>query len=124
MTAVNDKETAYTRGHGVAGGVRCTYPSCRFNSLGESPPYVVWDGVLDLDLFYTKVPPIVKLAMQEHFDRNQQANKYICWDYFFHPECAAEWGMHLISNAIKADPDVGRILTGRHSTKENSHAIR
>jgi hypothetical protein len=27
-----------------------------------------------------------------------------------HPECAAEWGMHLIQDALIADPSVGRKL--------------
>ena len=111
MTAVKDKESASIRGyHNVPGGVRCTYPNCRFNLIGESLPYVVWDGALDLKLLYTRVPPIVKLAMQEHLDSKQQANKCIYWNYFLHPECAAEWGMQLISDALKANPDVGLSL--------------
>jgi hypothetical protein len=97
----------------IEGGVRCTYPNCRSGKVVTGQAYVVWDGHLDLPLMFSRVAPVVKLAMQEHLHPHELKENYLYWPFILHAECAAEWGMQLISDALKANSQVGRVLSRR-----------
>jgi hypothetical protein len=97
----------------VEGGVDCAYPNCRSGKVHKEQAYVAWDGSLDLNLVFTRVAPVIKLAMQEHLHPHEVADKCLAWPFILHPECAAEWGMQLISDALKANSQVGRVLSHR-----------
>tara|TARA_R100001443_G_scaffold698_2_gene2805 strand:+ start:1376 stop:1762 length:387 start_codon:yes stop_codon:yes gene_type:complete len=96
------------------GGVDCAYPSCRKGKITGETPYVSWHGNLDLEHLYTTLPAVAKLVIQEHKDDFMQKHNRVTWLYLVHAECAAEWGMHLIKDAMKAEGNVGRVLTERH----------
>lgn len=97
----------------IEGGVRCTYPNCCSGKIVREQAYVVWDGALDLNLMFSRVAPVVKLAMQEHLQSYELKENYLYWPFILHAECAAEWGMQLISDALEANSQVGRVLSGR-----------
>jgi hypothetical protein len=96
-----------------AGGVDCAYPNCRKGKVTEETPYVSWHGSLDLEQLYTQFPAVVKLAIQENKDSYMEKYNQTAWLYLTHAECAAEWGMHMIKDAMKAEDDIGRKLTNR-----------
>ena len=98
------------------GGVDCAYPNCRKGKITGETPYVSWHGNLDLEHLYTTLPAVAKLAIQEHKDDFMQETNTITWLYLVHAECAAEWGMHLIKDAMGVEADIGRVLSERHSS--------
>jgi hypothetical protein len=102
------------------GGVDCAYPNCRKGKVTGETPYVQWSGALDLEQIYTVLPAVVKLALQEN--KSDYIKKYnqLPWHYLIHAECAAEWGMHMIKDAMKAEGNVGRILSNRKHTRERN----
>ena len=96
-----------------AGGVDCAYPNCRKGKVTGETPYVSWHGALDLEHLYTTLPAVVKLAIQENKDDYMEKYNRVTWLYLTHAECAAEWAMHMIKDAMKAKDDVGRKLSDR-----------
>lgn len=115
MSVVKPEETHFRGSYAssIEGGVRCTYPNCRSGKVVTGQAYVVWDGHLDLPLMFSRVAPVVKLAMQEHLHPHELKENYLYWPFILHAECAAEWGMQLISDALKANAEVGRVLSRR-----------
>jgi hypothetical protein len=91
----------------------CFYPNCGFrHAIEQGDAHVVWDAHLPLQTIYAMFPPVVKLAIQENTNhRKEYPNRMLT--VYFHPECAAEWGMQLIQDALKANYRVGRRLSNR-----------
>jgi len=94
-------------------GITCAYPNCRNGKVVKGQPYVIWDADIDLNFMLSRVEPVLKFAMQEHLHPFELQHKKLPWIHYMHAECSAEWGMQLISDALKANPQVGRVLTGR-----------
>ena len=111
----SSKEDAISMFEGFEAGGLCAYPSCRRGLVTAEAPYVRWEGDLYLPDLYKLFPPVVKLAIESSAAEGLTDYKRIRWPYFIHPECAAEWGMHLIRDALEADDKVGRKL--RHAKK-------
>jgi len=95
------------------GGVDCAYPNCRKGKVTGKTPYVSWHGALDLEQLYKTLPAVVKIAIQENKDKYMEKFNRVTWLYLTHAECAAEWGMHLIKDAVEVNDDIGRKLTDR-----------
>lgn len=102
------------------GGVDCAYPNCEKGKITGETPYVQWSGALDLEQIYTVLPAVVKLALQENKSNYEKKYNQLPWHYLIHAECAAEWGMHMIKDAMKAEGDVGRTLSNRKHTRERN----
>jgi hypothetical protein len=117
VTKPNETDFRGTYIDSVEGGVDCAYPNCRSGKVVKAQAYVVWDASLDLNLMFTRVAPVIKLAMQEHLHPHELEDKYLPWSFILHPECAAEWGMQLISDGLKANSQVGRVLSHRGEIK-------
>ena len=114
----NDSENlSRLRPSTIEGGVDCTYPNCRRGKVTGEEPYVIWDGNLDLESLYLTLPAVAKLAIQENSTDYIQKSGKILWGYVLHPECAAEWGMQLIKDALSIKHSVGRILSGREEAE-------
>jgi len=90
----------------------CSYPSCRNRKITREEDAVEWDLVhIADDEFEWNVSPLAKLAIKAHpkvYSRGDEATSYYV-TLSFHAGCAAEWGMHLIKDAIQSD-NVNRIL--------------
>lgn len=95
------------------GEVECGYPNCKRGLI--TAPYVKWDLTIPMQTIYSMFPPVVKLAIQENSDPNRQ--KYRMMELYIHPECAAEWGMHLVKDALQANAKVGRKLRSAEESK-------
>lgn len=89
----------------------CSYPSCRKRIIRLGEAFVMWDSVpYPCHEIERHLPPMAKLdAVANPNKYVKQYNQYVLVMYL-HPECAAEWGMHLIENALQADSNVGRTL--------------
>jgi hypothetical protein len=89
----------------------CSYPSCRHNRINSDEPFVAWNDVsFSPEQIQDNLSPMSKLAVVANPSEYVEKFGHYGLNMFLHPECAAEWGMHLIQNAIKADPEVGRKL--------------
>lgn len=91
----------------------CSYPSCRNKVIRYGEAFVSWDGVAfsrhDVE---RHLSPMAKLdSIANPSDYVKKYDQYT-FNFYLHPECAAEWGMHLIANALEADGKVGNILRG------------
>lgn len=115
MSAVKPNDTGYHWGYpkSIEEGVNCAYPNCRSGKVFKDKGHVIWDGSLDLNVMFAQVAPIIKFAMKEHLPPHEIEGNYIRWPFILHAECAAEWGIQLISDALKANPQVGRVLSHR-----------
>lgn len=89
----------------------CSYPSCRKKAIKLGEAFVMWDGVSYSRYEVERhLPPMAKLDAVANPDKYvEQYDRYV-FNFYLHPECAAEWGMHLIEDALKADSNVGRML--------------
>jgi hypothetical protein len=119
MSAVKPNEQDYRGDYPelIKEGVCCAYPNCRSGKIVKGQAYVIWDTALDLNIMFAQVAPVIKLAMQEHLHPHELEGNYLPWTFMLHPECAAEWGMQLISDALKANTQVGRVLSRRGEIK-------
>ena len=92
---------------------QCFYPNCNLiDGIEREDAQVVWDVRLQLNTIYKMFPSVVKLAIQENTEIDPKyPSKPL--DIYLHPECAAEWGMQLIQDALKANYRVGRRLSNR-----------
>jgi len=95
-------------------GEKCFYPNCSIGSkLKDKDACVTWRTSVPLEKIYKQFPPVVKLAIQENcYDYERQYQK-MAFDFYLHPECAAEWGMQLIKDALNSNDRVGRRLSNR-----------
>jgi len=81
----------------------CAYPSCRNRKINRNEHAVFWDGVhIGKDSFENNLSPVGKIAAianpTEYFEKY---NSYYV-TVGMHAECAAEWGMHLIKDALES----------------------
>jgi hypothetical protein len=93
----------------------CAYPSCNHKDkkINKDVPFVQWHGVdMDKEDLWDKLSPIAKLAEVSNLEGYVAKYGRYYTNLELHPECAAEWGMHLIKDAIEADPDVARKMRG------------
>lgn len=98
---------------------QCFYPNCNLIAgIEREDAQVEWDARLQLDTIYKMFPPVVKLAIQENTKINQKYPS-IMLPIYLHPECAAEWGMQLIKDALEANYRVGRRLSNREKEWED-----
>jgi hypothetical protein len=99
----------------------CSYPSCRSRKIARDEDAVEWDLVhIPTEEYEWNVSPLAKLAIKAHPKMYSRGNVYDHYfvTLYFHAGCAAEWGMHLIKDALKSD-NVSRKLR-----KEKPNAIR
>jgi len=84
---------------------QCMYPSCRNTKILRTEDAVFWDGVVIPDnQFEFNLSPMAKLITKSHpkiySDGKQLKRYYITMG--MHAGCAAEWGMHLIKDALES----------------------
>jgi len=92
----------------------CAYPSCHHKQIKNTDDVVIWDGVaLNADDFNTRnLTSLAKLAVTSNPDKYVAKYNHYAVRLAFHPECAAEFGMHLIKDTLVGDNVVGRKLRG------------
>ena len=101
--------------------LECAYPNCRNKKITRDQDAVCWDSVhLPNEEMEFNLSPLAKLAVAAHPKTNNLGGE---WGHYFirmslHAECAAEWGMHLIKDALQSH-NVGTKLRS-----ENQNAIR
>ena len=81
----------------------CSYPSCRNRKINRNEDAVFWDGVhIDTYFFENNLSPMAKLTTRSHpTEYFEKYNTYYV-TVGMHAECAAEWGMHLIKDALQS----------------------
>lgn len=98
----------------------CSYPSCKKRKINKNDPIVIWDSVdFPKEEVENRLSPLGKLAVIANPSDWIEKFEHYGFNIELHPECAAEWGMHLIQNALAANPEIGRTLT-----KRGKNAIR
>jgi hypothetical protein len=81
----------------------CSYPICRNRKIARKQDAVFWDGVhLSKDTFESGLSPLAKLAAVANPTEFTQKHGYYYTSFAMHAECAAEWGMHLIKDALQS----------------------
>ena len=99
----------------------CMYPNCRNRKIERRQDAVFWNSVhVPKSEFEHNLSPIAKLANLAN-PRLQSDGKE--WGHYIvtmalHAGCAAEWGMHLIKDAL------GSHNVGTKLRPENKNAIR
>jgi hypothetical protein len=79
----------------------CVYPSCRNRKILRSEDAVFWDGVnLAKDEFENNLSPLAKLAVVANPSDYTEKYGHYYVTLAMHAGCAAEWGMHLIKDAL------------------------
>lgn len=98
----------------------CAYPSCRNRKIERSQDAVFWDGLgIEMDEFNnSNLSPIAKLTAVANPKEFVEKYGYYTIKVALHAECAAEWGMHLIKDALTSH-NVGTKLR-----KEKPNAVR
>jgi hypothetical protein len=97
----------------------CVYPSCRNRAIRRNEDAVFWDGVnIAKDEFESNLSPLGKLAVVANPSEYTEKYGYYHVTLAMHAECAAEWGMHLIKDALESH-NIGRKLR-----EERNNAIR
>jgi len=94
----------------------CMYPSCRTRKIERHQDAVFWNGVhIPKEEFEHHLSPIAKLAVVAN---PKEEFRHYFVTMALHVECAAEWGMHLIKDAL------GSHNVGTKLRSEQNHAIR
>jgi hypothetical protein len=97
----------------------CVYPSCRNRRINRTEDAVFWDGVnVTKDEYERGLSPLARLAVVANPSNYVQKYGHYYVTLAMHAECAAEWGMHLIKDALESH-NVGAKLR-----KEKPNAIR
>jgi hypothetical protein len=92
---------------------QCFYPNCNLIAgIEREDAHVTWDVRLPLQTIYDMFSPVVKLAIEENTKINRKYPSKPLYIHL-HPECAAEWGMQLIKDALNSNDRVGRRLSNR-----------
>jgi hypothetical protein len=120
MASHTNAEESLTKFYGL-----CAYPSCPNRKMSEDEPFVEWHSA-----YFTKeqvednLSPMSKLAVIANpTDFVEKYGKY-GFNIQLHPECAAEWGMHLIRDSIDANRDVGSKLRGtRNALRKQTQTV-
>ena len=83
----------------------CSYSSCRNRKITREQDAVSWDLVhIPRDEFEFNLSPMARLATIANpklTDKGEEWGDYFV-TLFMHAECAAEWGMHLIKDALQS----------------------
>jgi hypothetical protein len=81
----------------------CVYPSCRNRKIRRNEDAVFWDGVdIAKDEFESSLSPLAKLAVVANPSEFTEKYGYYYVTLALHAGCAAEWGMHLIKDALQS----------------------
>lgn len=84
---------------------QCMYPSCRNTKILRTEDAVFWDGVVIPDKeFEFNLSPMAKLTTRSHpkiYSDGRTIKRYYI-TMSLHAGCAAEWGMHLIKDALQS----------------------
>ncbi len=97
----------------------CSYPNCKHKKISREEHAVCWNGVhIPNDEFDDNLSPLGKLAVvaNPRLDFNNREATHYYMTMFLHAECAAEWGMHLIKDAL-GDYSIGNKL---RETRKNA----
>lgn len=91
----------------------CAYPNCRVKTIDPNKPFVSWIGAkVSIEEVDRQLSPIGKLAESANRPKRVEENNYYCFSIELHTECAAEWAMHLTTDALKVDYNLGSKLRG------------
>jgi len=97
----------------------CAYPSCRDRKIDKDKPVVLWDGVhFSTEAAYFYLSPQAKLMAVANPHKYVEKFGDYPLNIELHPECAAEWAMHLMRDALNADGSVG------HKLRKPKNALR
>jgi hypothetical protein len=89
----------------------CSYPNCEHKKIAKNAPFVEWHGVhFSPEQVSDELHPMAKLAVVANPSEWIEKFGFYSFNMELHPECAAEWGMHLIRDAMNANPKVGNKL--------------
>lgn len=89
----------------------CSYPSCKHRRIEKDKPFVAWRGVdFSPEQINADLSPMAKLAVIANPSEFVEKFGVYELNMELHAECAAEWGMHLIKDALVADPVIGNKL--------------
>lgn len=106
MSGVKSSEDSMVRFYGF-----CSYPNCKHRKIATDEPLVEWHGVpFSTEQVEEWLSPIARLAAVSNPQEYVEKYGRYSFNMELHPECAAEWGMHLIQDALKADYNLGSKL--------------
>lgn len=97
----------------------CAYPSCRKKAIRRTDDIVIWNGMsIDVKEFTSvNLEPIEKLMVESNLEPFTEKYGHFIHTMYFHAECAAEFGMHLVKDAL-GKGSIGSVL--RKSRGDNS----
>jgi len=104
-TVLSVEEGNFDTNRGETELEECAYPSCRHRRIARDQDAVFWDGVhIPADEFEFNLSPMAKLATIANPKIDFKGRE---WGHYYttmalHAECAAEWGMHLIKDALQS----------------------
>jgi hypothetical protein len=104
-TKLNEEKGEFDGYRGNDAIRECMYPSCRNRKIERHQDAVFWNGVhISRDEFEHNLSPMAKLAVVANPKTSSSGEE---WRHYFvdmslHAECAAEWGMHLIKDALQS----------------------
>jgi hypothetical protein len=102
MSGYKSSEEAPIRFHGY-----CSYPNCRNKKIDRDRPFVHWMGVkFPIDEVHHHLSPQAKLMAVANPGKLLEKFGHYSINIELHPECAAEWAMHLTRDAFEADGGV------------------
>jgi hypothetical protein len=112
---LDDEEwDSYRQEHEV---MECAYPNCKNKRIARDENAVCWNGVhIPKEEFESNLSPMAKLAAVANPTEFMEKHGYYYVTIAIHAECAAEWGMHLIKDAM-GDYSIGNKLRG---TRQNA----
>jgi hypothetical protein len=88
----------------------CSYPNCHSRKIAREEDAVFWNGAhIAKQYFENNLSPLAKLAVIANPTKFKEEHGYYYVTISMHAGCAAEWGMHLIKDAIQSD-NVNRTL--------------
>jgi len=118
-TKLDRAKGEYDRYRGDYDVHECVYPSCANRKIARDQDAVFWDGVhLSKAVFESSLSPMAKLAAIANPTDYVQKYDHYCTTLAMHSSCAAEWGMHLIKDAL------GSHNVGTKLREERNNAIR
>jgi hypothetical protein len=102
-TKLDEEKGEFDGYRGEAEICMCVYPSCRNRKIRRNEDAVFWDGVnIAKDEFEGNLSPLAKLAAVANPSEFTEKYGYYYVTLALHAGCAAEWGMHLIKDALQS----------------------
>ena len=103
-------------GHGYHEPQECAYPSCRKRMVHRDDDIVIWEGVnVSKKNFEDNLSPMAKLATIANPSEYYQKHGQYYVQLVMHAECAAEWGMHLIKDALEGKVAGHKLRRGQNA---------